>query len=412
MSTARPALVLAVFAGLPIGLALGSGAPTKAEFQAQPSDYLDTFKAAADELHALFQAERHGVVAVAEFTDMTGNELYIGKLFAEELSTLLLAPRPVEGGKKGPKPFKYRVMDHAAISEFVMAGGGGSLWSSTKKIKEFGKSSGVTLVVTGKIEITNREARFFLKAVETKEASIVWARTLSVPGVAAGTETAVAAVPEPEPLQAAPDVPPASAPATVPTATSPSSEPAATPTTQAAAAPPVTTAAAPAPAPAAVAPIATASLAAPTTTAPTPLATPAVGAEVLTFENGWLRARIVSASKYEGSGWVTVVLDVTNLSDRPVFVDLAQQDPGRGIDEFNNAWRVERVTGLKLAANPTPAMTPLAARGTARVFIILATTVNPSGTRLSFAPNLLWWGSNAAGDAGRVPLAFQNVRVD
>jgi hypothetical protein len=143
-----------------------------------------------------------------------------------------------------------------------------------------------------------------------------------------------------------------------------------------------------------------------------PLGAAGLPAEVMTFDNGWLRARIRSASKYEGSGWVTAVLDVTNLSDRPVFVDVAQDDPGRGVDEFGNTWRVERVSGLRLAPNANPGMTPLTAQSTLSVVVVMATSSQPSGKRLSFSPNLLWWGSNGAGDSGRIALAFANVRVD
>jgi len=413
---------LALLVALPLVAAAAEG--SKPEFVAPTKDYTDLFQAAASDLQEVILAEKFGVVAVAEFTDLTGGNLHVGRIFAEELSTMLVAT-PIKqapkkggiGGLFGGGPQKFRVMDPSSIEEFVRAGGGASIWSSTKKIREFGSDSDVQLVVTGKIEISNREARFFLKAVETKESNIVWARSLSVPGVAAGTETVAAplAVATPaldvQPL-AVETAPPADKPADAPALA------AATGLVAAAVdAPPVV--APQAAAPQAAAPqVAPAKPAAPTMSsgvaegAAVPLAAAGLPTEVSSFENGWLRARIRSASKYEGSGWVTAVLDVTNLSDRPVFVDVAQDDPGRGIDEFSNAWRVERVSGLRLAPSANPAMTPLTARSTISVVVVLATTAQPSGKRLSFSPNLLWWGSNGAGDNGRVALAFANVRVD
>lgn len=390
---------------LVLPLAAGGGEVSKAEFFAESAAYTAPLQNAATELQALVQAEKLKVVAVAEFTDMTGGTLHVGRIFAEELSTLLVATPPPVAQKKGAKA---RVMDPAAIDEFVRAGGGASLWSSTKKIREFGKASDVQLVVTGKIEISNREARFFLKAVETKEASIIWARTISVPGVAAGTETVAAPVAAAEPVLAAEPLaaePVAGAP--LATTTDPATDAASAAAAAAAATLAVGAAASPAAAPSA------GSSPAPAASAPVvPLAASGFPSEVTSFENGWLRARIRSASKYEGSGWVTAVLDVTNLSDRPVFIDVAQDDPGRGLDEFNNSWRVERVSGLRFAPNANPGMTPLGAQATLSVVVVMATTAQPSGKRLSFGPNLLWWGSNQAADNGRVALAFTNVRVD
>ena len=421
-------LLLAALCAWP--LVAAGGEVSKSEFFAQSKDYADAYQAAATELQDLILAEKIGVVAVAEFTDMTFGPLHVGRLFAEEFSTLLVAPstkpQPKKGGIGGlfgGSPFKYRVMDPAAIEEFVRAGGGASLWSSTKKIREFGKEADVEVVVTGKIEISNREARFFLKAVETKEASILWARTLSVPGIARGTETvaaplaAAAPVLEAQPLAAEPVVPVADKPAdAAPAATAAAAAvPAAAATALIAAAVPTPSAVPQSSAPQSVAPASkpAPAAAAPAVAAPAiPLGAAGLPTEVMTFENGWLRARIRSASKYEGSGWVTAVLDVTNLSDRPVFVDVAQDDPGRGVDEFGNAWRVERVSGLRLAPSANPGMTPLTAQSTISVVVVLATSSQPSGKRLSFGPNLLWWGSNSAGDSGRIALAFANVRVD
>ena len=412
-SRTRPALALL----LALPLAAGAAESTKPEFVAQTKDYTDLFQSAASDLQEMILADKFGVVAIAEFTDLTGGDLYVGRIFAEELSTMLVAT-PIKqapkkggiGGLFGGGAQKFKVMDPSAIEEFVRAGGGASIWSSTKKIREFGKDSDVDIVVTGKIEIYNREARFFLKAVETGESSIVWARTISVPGVAAGTETAAA------PLAAAPVLdaqPLATEPAAAPTEASAASTAV---VAAAGAATGMLASAVDAPAPQAAAPVPQAAAPAPQPQASAPAAIPlaAVGlpTEVSSFENGWLRARIRSASKYEGSGWVTAVLDVTNLSDRPVFVDVAQDDPGRGVDEFSNAWRVERVSGLRLAPSANPGMTPLTARSTISVVVVLATTAQPSGKRLSFSPNLLWWGSNASGDSGRVALAFANVRVD
>lgn len=472
-STSAALLALALAAGA------GAGEISKSEFFAQSADYLGPLQNAATEVQALVQAEKIKVVAVAEFTDMTGGRLHVGRIYAEELSTLLVAAPTPAGQKKGPA--KHRVMDPSAIDEFVGQGGGGSLWSSTKKIREFGKASGVQLVVTGKIEISNREARLFLKAVETAEASIIWARTISVPGVAAGTETVAAPVAPAAPaLEAQPlaaeatatepaatepaataaasttsaDRTPSAAPAAAagvlaaagaassaaaaatPTAAATGTKPAdakpsdtkpadakpadAKPAPTAAAAPSATTAAATTAATTTAAATTAAATtaaagAAPAAAAPAPaipLAAVGLPPEVVSFENGWLRARIRSASKYEGSGWVTAVLDVTNLSDRPVFIDVAQDDPGRGVDEFGNPWRVERVSGLRLAPSANPGMTPLTAQATISVVVVLATTAQPSGKRVSFGPNLLWWGSNAANDNGRVAVAFANVRVD
>ena len=145
---------------------------------------------------------------------------------------------------------------------------------------------------------------------------------------------------------------------------------------------------------------------------PKPVAAPAPPPEVLTFENAWLRARVRSASKYEGSGWVTAVLDLTNLSDRPIKLDAAQDDPGKGVDELGNNWRIERVSGLKLANGTGTANTTLNPSSTVSVVVVLATTAQPSGRRLSFGPNLYWFGSAAVGDSGRVAVAFSNIRVN
>lgn len=385
---------------LALPLCAAGGEVSKAEFFAQRDDYLPAFQTASAELHALIPAQKFAVVAVAEFTDMTGGKLHIGQTYAEELSTLLveasIAPQPKKGAKK------YKVMEPSSIEEFVRAGGGGSIWSSTKKIREFAKGSDVELVITGKIDISNREARFFLKAVETTEATIVWARTISVKGVAAGTETIATAAVAPPALEAqplatnAPPVEPA-----VPESAAPATDAPADTVAAAAAITAISSNSTPAPSP-------------PARPAPAVPLAAAVGLppEVASFENGWLRARIRSASKYEGSGWVTAVLDVTNLSSRPMFIDVAQDDPGRGVDEFSNNWRVERVSGLRLAPIANPGMTPLGAQSTISVVVVLATTANPSGKRLTFGPNLLWFGSASAGDNGRVELAFTNVRVD
>jgi len=410
-----------------------AGEGGKAEFRAQSKDYVGAFSDAAASLKELIQAEKVKVVAVAEFTDINGEPLYIGRLFAEEFSSMMVGPRK-----------QYRIMDPAAIDDFVRAAGGASLWSSTKKIKDFGRAADVDLVVTGRIEIADREARFFFKAVETEDASIAWARTFSVPGIAAGTEAAALPLATPEPVLAA-EVVAEPAVAVAPIATA---EPALAPTGEGstAAVPPEATpaiaaspaaskgpvTAAPGAAPVVAAlPVATPSMvpavmpapaAAPVGAAP-PAATPAIvaiavpaatpaPAEVALFENGWLRARIRSASKYEGSGWVTAVVELTNLSERTVFIDAAQGDPGKGLDELGNAWRIERVSGLRLAPSPNAGMTLLAPHTTLSVVMVLATSAPASGRRLSFGPNLLWFGSVTAGDSGRVALAFANVRVD
>lgn len=165
------ALVLVALAG-----PAGAGDVSRAEFFADTKVYLGPFGDAATKLKALIAADEYQVVAVANFTDMSGAPLHVGRIYAEEISTLLVGPRSA-----------YKVMDSAAIAEAVAASGGASIWSSTKKIRDFGKESGVQLVVTGKMEITANEARVYLKAVETDEASIVWAQTVSLPGRSAAS---------------------------------------------------------------------------------------------------------------------------------------------------------------------------------------------------------------------------------
>jgi len=148
-----------------------AGEVSRAEFIAETKVYLVPFNDASAKIKALIATSEFKVVAVANFTDMNGQPLHVGRIYAEEMSTLLVGQRTL-----------YKVMDSAAITEAVAASGGASIWSSTKKIKDFGKASGVELVVTGKIEISATDARIYLKAVETDEASIVWAQTISVAG--------------------------------------------------------------------------------------------------------------------------------------------------------------------------------------------------------------------------------------
>ena len=148
-----------------------AGEVSRAEFLADSKVYLVPFGDAANKIKALIGTEKYKVVAVANFTDMSGAPLHVGRIYAEEMSTLMVGPREA-----------YKLMDSAAIAEAVAASGGASIWTSTKKIKDFGKESGVELVVTGKMEISATETRIYLKAVETDEASIVWAQTLSIPG--------------------------------------------------------------------------------------------------------------------------------------------------------------------------------------------------------------------------------------
>jgi TolB-like protein len=167
-------LVITFVAALTWAPAAPAADVSRAEFFADTKAYLPPFTAAAEKIKALIAAEEYEVVAVAEFTDMQGQPLHVGRIYAEEISALLVG-----------RGRQYRMMDPAAIAESVTASGGASLWSSTKKIKDFGSDSGVELVVTGKIDIASAEARVFLKAVETKEASIAWAQTLNIPGRAA-----------------------------------------------------------------------------------------------------------------------------------------------------------------------------------------------------------------------------------
>lgn len=159
------------------GAQVVAGEVSRAEFLAETKVYVPPFTVAAEKIKALIAAEEFELVAVAEFTDMQNQPLHVGRIYAEEISALLV------GRSK-----QYKLMDPAAIAESVAASGGASLWSSTKKIKEFGSDSGVELVVTGKIDISSGEARVFLKAVETKEASIAWAQTLNIPGRAAAAK--------------------------------------------------------------------------------------------------------------------------------------------------------------------------------------------------------------------------------
>jgi hypothetical protein len=465
-------------------------APGPDEFTAKASDYETPFTEASAAIKQIILDEGFAVVGVADFTDLAGQPLQIGRLYAEEFATRLVGPRK-----------KYRLLDPATLLGLVEASGGTSLWATPEKIRQFGKQSKVELVVTGRIEIAAKEARFFIKAIATDDAGVVWAKTIAVPGVsAAAAEEAAKAEAEAlaaqtklvaQPIasdatssdalaitvgsmfgeQTTPSAAPASAgavttnpaapPATVaatptigaivaapvPTASAPAasvttaSAPAATSnppapsapaaTTTAAPAPAATQAAAPAPSPKPAAPqvsapvggaavaagaavtAAAASAAAAPAPKPAPVqAAPAPPPEVLTFENAWLRARVRSASKYEGSGWVTAVLDLTNLSDRPIKLDAAQDDPGKGVDELGNNWRIERVSGLKLASGAAAVNTTLNPSSTVSVVVVLATSANPSGRRLSFGPNIYWFGSPASGDSGRVAVAFSNIRVN
>lgn len=171
----RPALIALWVAASAISApSAAAGEVSRAEFFAPTEVYLAQFTEAAAQLKALVAADGYQVVAVTGFTDMEGRALHVGRIYAEEVTTLLVGPRKA-----------YRVMDPAAIAESLAVSGGESLWSSTKRIKDFGRESGVDLVVTGKLEIRNQEARIYLKAVETREASIAWARTVSLPGRAA-----------------------------------------------------------------------------------------------------------------------------------------------------------------------------------------------------------------------------------
>lgn len=480
----------------------------RAEFTAKAGDYDAPFGEASAAIKQIILDEGFEVVGVADFTDLAGQPLQIGRLYAEEFATRLVGPRK-----------KYRLLDPATLLGLVDASGGTSLWTTPEKIKQFGAKSKVELVVTGRIEIAAKEARFFIKAVATEDAGVVWAKTIAVPGVSAAAAEAAAKaeadaiaaqtklVPQPIAADATqsdalaitvggmftgPDAATTTAPASsagadssaaspgpavtaaAPTigaivaAPAPVSTPPATTATAASASAPVAVTAAAATAPAAHSPAATASkpVAAPSSaaapaskpiaSAPSPAAsapvgsgavaataavttaaavvtaaaanpppapapapkpapvqaTPAPPPEVLTFENAWLRARVRSASKYEGSGWVTAVLDLTNLSDRPIKLDAAQDDPGKGVDELGNNWRIERVSGLKLASGAAAVNTTLNPSTTVSVVVVLATSASPSGRRLSFGPNIYWFGSSAAGDSGRVAVAFSNIRVN
>lgn len=472
----------------------------RAEFTAKSSDYEAAFGEASAAIKQIILDESFDVVGVADFTDLAGQPLQIGRLYAEEFATRLVGPRK-----------KYRLLDPGTLLGLVEAAGGTSLWATPEKIRQFGAKSKVDLVVTGRIEIAAKEARFFIKAIATEDAGVVWAKTIAVPGISAAaaaaaaqaevealaaqtklvaqpmnadatgdavaelfTGSAAAATGEPAaastttpastptigalvaasvpavsassaPVTAPPPIttpplvsaPVASVPAAgvaaaavaitatpaprsvAPAPTTPSPKPATPPPAAASSAPvaaavtaPVSTGAA---AVTAVAATAAAGIAA-TSSAPPPapkaVAAPAPPPEVLTFENAWLRARVKTVSKYEGSGWVTAVLDLTNLSDRLIKVDAAQDDPGKGVDELGNNWKIERVSVLKLASGAGTANTLLNPSSTITVVVVLATTAQPSGRRLSFGPNLYWFGSAAVGDSGRVALAFSNIRVN
>ncbi len=467
----------------------------RAEFTAKSADYEAAFGEASAAIKQIILDESFDVVGVADFTDLAGQPLQIGRLYAEEFATRLVGPRK-----------KYRLLDPGTLLGLVEAAGGTSLWATPEKIRQFGAKSKVDLVVTGRIEIAAKEARFFIKALATEDAGVVWAKTIAVPGISAAAAAAAAQaevealaaqtklVAQPMNADATGDAVAelftgSAAAATGESAAAATTAPASTPTIGALVAasvpavsassapvtapPPITTpplvsapiasvpavgvaaAAAATPAPRSVAPapttpspkpatpsaaaassapvaaavtapvstgaaavtaVAAAAGVAATTSAPPsvpkPVAAPAPPPEVLTFENAWLRARVRSASKYEGSGWVTAVLDLTNLSDRPIKLDAAQDDPGKGVDELGNNWRIERVSGLKLANGTGTANTTLNPSSTVSVVVVLATTAQPSGRRLSFGPNLYWFGSAAVGDSGRVAVAFSNIRVN
>ena len=477
----RPSRVpaLSLIASLVLGSAALAADEPRAEFTAKAGDYDAPFGEASAAIKQIVLDEGFEVVGVADFTDLAGQPLQIGRLYAEEFATRLVGPRK-----------KYRLLDPATLLGLVEASGGTSLWATPEKIRQFGAKSKVELVVTGRIEIAAKEARFFIKAIATDDAGVVWAKTIAVPGVsAAAAEEAAKAeadaiaaqtklVPQPIATDATasdalaitvgsmftgePAAPSAAASASV-GATTAAPPPAAAATTPsigalvATTAPAITAAAAsPSPAPqstppqsapppsspkpaapspsspspsiaapvssgasAATAAVATAAVAVtaaaaspPPAPAPKPAAAPPPPPEVLTFENAWLRARVRSASKYEGSGWVTAVLDLTNLSDRPIKLDAAQDDPGKGVDELGNNWRIERVSGLKLASGSGSVNTTLNPSSTVSVVVVLATSAQPSGRRLSFGPNLYWFGSAAVGDSGRVAVAFSNIRVN
>ena len=476
----RPSRVpaLSLIASLVLGSAALAADEPRAEFTAKAGDYDAPFGEASAAIKQIVLDEGFEVVGVADFTDLAGQPLQIGRLYAEEFATRLVGPRK-----------KYRLLDPATLLGLVEASGGTSLWATPEKIRQFGAKSKVELVVTGRIEIAAKEARFLIKAIATDDAGVVWAKTIAVPGVsAAAAEEAAKAeadaiaaqtklVPQPIPTDAtasdalaitvgsmftgetaAPSTAasaPAGASVGTTTAAPPPAAAAATPSIGAliATTAPATTAAAvshsPAPqsvpppsspkpaapspsspspsiaapvssgASAATAAVATAAVAVtaaaaspPPAPAPKPAAAPPPPPEVLTFENAWLRARVRSASKYEGSGWVTAVLDLTNLSDRPIKLDAAQDDPGKGVDELGNNWRIERVSGLKLASGSGSVNTTLNPSSTVSVVVVLATSAQPSGRRLSFGPNLYWFGSAAVGDSGRVAVAFSNIRVN
>jgi hypothetical protein len=481
-----PALNLLLFVTF---LVLGAPAPASeapaGEFTAKAADYDAPFGEASAAIKQIILDEGFEVVGVADFTDLAGQPLQIGRLYAEEFATRLVGPRK-----------KYRLLDPATLLGLVEASGGPGLWATPEKIRQFGDKSKVELVVTGRIEIAAKEARFFIKAIATDDAGVVWARTIAVPGVSAAAAAAAAEaaalaaqaklVAMPISTEVAPAdalgnsmsavepaaatgtaaasgaaalaVPAAAAAAPAATAPAPaastsassasapsgaivaagvaaavvsaaSSSPAPEPTSTAASSPPAPAKPAPSvlPTGAVAAPkpvvpaVAAATTAAVVASAGAPAAAPvpkpgavpvALPAEVLTFENAWLRARVRSASKYEGSGWVTAVLDLTNLSDRPIKLDAAQDDPGKGVDELGNNWRIERVSGLKLASGAGTVNTMLNPSSTVSVVVVLATSAQPSGRRLSFGPNLYWFGSPASGDSGRVAVAFSNIRVN
>jgi hypothetical protein len=417
VSNLRPWTLALLAAGASLWVGSASAA-SGAEFNPAGRAYESEFQRASAELMRLVKEDEIKVLAVAEFTDMEGRPSYIGRVFAEEFSTLLVSQAT---GKK-----RARVLDPNSIVDFMndKEEGGGNPLASNKALKRFGKNSKAELLLSGKLTIGPKELRLFLRALNTESGGIRWASTVVVQGTAAGyVEPAAAA-----PAVASPSalVAPAAASVAAPAVSAP-----------VLAAPAVSAPNLGAPvvaAPTIAAPtIAAPAIAAPTITAPTiatpTIAAPRVSAPVVAapaaaaeppraaprqaqheFDNGVVRATLRNVQKFPDQGWATAVIDIINVGGAPLVLDIAAGDPGTGTDDKGNSWKVERVTGLKMVEKAGPDMTALAPNATMPVVLVLTTSGRPLGDQLSFTANVLWY-SPSAQDGGRLGMNFTNVKL-
>ena len=65
----------------------------RAEFTAKSADYEAAFGEASAAIKQIVLDESFDVVGVADFTDLAGQPLQIGRLYAEEFATRLVGPR-------------------------------------------------------------------------------------------------------------------------------------------------------------------------------------------------------------------------------------------------------------------------------------------------------------------------------